>query len=153
PVRQPQPPCPQVLMLASSRLTKRRRPVARPSVEVLEPRDLPSGIPPVVPLLVTESEPNDVVASAQPLTLNAGALASVVGTVGDGAAGAADVDFYQIQLTVPTRLTLRVAARAPGLLSPVLGLYDDSQPGTDPTSPFGHRLLAQQEGGADLTAQ
>jgi hypothetical protein len=74
--------------------------------------------------------------------------AEAVGTVGDGPAGAADVNWYTFELTGPAQVTLTTLDRPEG--SPfvsVLTLYKSDPFDIDnPTSPTYQRLLAQSDG-------
>src|SRR5688572_3446289 len=97
-------------MIASFRPARRGRPAARLSLEALESRHLLTG-----PALGTAdpTEPNDVLGSAVPLTLDESQAASAAGTIG-GEAGPADVDWYRVELGAPARLGLRVAPTGGG---------------------------------------
>src|SRR5262249_52826738 len=67
-----------------------------------------------------------------------------VGTIGNGSAGPADVDFYQFTLGQAARVRLTTLDRQGGSpLVSVLRLYN-----TDPPDPAGYRLLAPDDGTA-----
>src|SRR5205085_3183268 len=71
------------------------------------------------------------------------------GTIGNGTAGAADVDWYRFTLTQATTVTLTGTPLA-GQAGPVLSLYNnDPNNALDLYDPLGHRLLAQAVGVAD----
>lgn len=120
----------------------RRRP--RLSVEVLESRWLPSGLP--WGSLLPEDEGNDTIDLARPLDerLADGAV-TVTGHVGDSPAGAADVDFYRFTLAQPGPSRVRAALASPdgGASAGVFSLYNE-----DPEEPTGHRLVFQVQGTA-----
>jgi hypothetical protein len=98
---------------------------------------------------VAEIEPNDTLDHAQDLgTLSVGAPAEVVSTLGQGPAGAAEVDWYTFSLSSPADVHL--ATRDQGVsnsLTSVLSLYNsDLLDSSDPYDPLQHRLLAQDDG-------
>jgi hypothetical protein len=124
---------------------KRPRPLcglaARPRVELLETRNLLSGVLP----------PPAETLGAQDRELAPGHKA--VGALGAGPAGAADVDWFHFHLDSDAAVTLATADGPEGRpLVPVLSLYNTADPFTgDPTvsdyyERMGHRLLAQQGG-------
>lgn len=134
------------------------RPTVRLHVETLEPRSLPAA-PSWAGLLhpVAAAEPNDTLDRAQDLgQISLTSRAEVVGTIGQGAAGAADVDWYQFELTAPTDVHLATLdAQGGSSLVSVLSLYNNdllpagaSDPYTDAFDPLHHRLLAQDDGAA-----
>jgi methionine-rich copper-binding protein CopC len=113
--------------------------MARPSIERLEVRWLPSASPLVV-------APNETVDQAQDLgTLSQPVEAS--GSIGNGPDGAADVTWYHFSLADSARVDLEVstsAGQAP--FASVVSLYNnDPQDFSDPYDVDGHRLLAQVE--------
>src|SRR5262249_53503862 len=64
------------------------------------------------------------------------------GTVGDGPAGAADVDFYALTLTAPSHGNLRVSGDgSTASLKSILTLY-----GSDPTTALKVRVVTQDDG-------
>ncbi len=135
------------------------RPTVRLHVETLEPRSLPAA-PGWAGLLhpVAEAEPNDTLDRAQDLgDISLTSRAEVVGNIGQGAAGAADVDWYQFELAAPTDVHLATLDSQGGSsLVSVLSLYNSdplppaaaNDPYTDTFDPLHHRLLAQDDGAA-----
>ncbi len=129
------------LLLHSSRRI-RNHVLARPSIELLEARWVPNAS------TLTSSFlgilPNETVDKAY----NLGGLnqpATVVGSIGDGPAGAADVTWYEFELTNASRVDLSISTPAenPPFAS-VLSLFnDDPQDFADPYDLDGYRLLAQ----------
>jgi len=111
--------------------------IARLAIEPLEVRWLPTASPLAV-------EPNETIDQAQALgTLNQ--PAEVVGSIGNGPAGAADVTLYEFNLVNPARVDLDISMPAgdPPFAS-VLSLYNnDPQDWGDPYDLDGHRLMAQ----------
>src|SRR5437899_2924290 len=85
----------------------RRRPV-RPGLELLETRTLPSAVTwPGLSQPLPETEPNDTADRALDLGVLGGQQrGEAVGTIGNGSAGAADVDWYSFTLAAPARVTL-----------------------------------------------
>jgi methionine-rich copper-binding protein CopC len=113
--------------------------MARLSIEALEGRSLPSGLPLVV-------IPNETIDGAQDLrSLSQPVEAS--GSIGNGPDGAADVTWYHFDLGDPARvdLLLETPAGDPPFAG-VLSLFNnDPQDYADPYDLDGHRLLAQVE--------
>ena len=125
--------------------TPQRRTV-RPHLEFLEARCLLSAPP--QPLL--EHEPNNTLDQAQALG-NLPGRVEVLGSIG-GAQGNADIDWYSFTLTAAARISLSATPKA-NQAGPVLSLYNsDPNDFADPFDPFGHRLLAQAQGGAGTAA-
>lgn len=126
----------------ASRRRGRRSAVVRLRLEQLESRCLLSGF-----AVLFAREPNDTLDAAQALgNLTAAGSVAVVGQVGNGTAGAADVDWFQFTLTQPGAVTLRSHSTEGDLVS-VLGLYNsDPWAFSDPENGTGHRLLAQAVG-------
>ena len=124
---------------------RRRRGSKRPSIEALEGRSLlnapsPAGELAAFPPNETIDQAWDLGALSQPST--------VLGSVGTGPAGAADVTWYHFQLQDAARVDLSVGA-PPGdpQFAGVLSMFDTDTPyGGDPYDPTGHRLLAQVQG-------
>ena len=116
--------------------------LARPSIELLESRWVPSASSPASSFSVIE--PNETIDQAYDL----GGLnqpADVVGSVGNGPAGAADVTWYEFELTNASKVDLSLSA-PPGTppFASVLSLFNnDPQDFGDPYDADGHRLLAQ----------
>lgn len=135
---------------------RRRRPPLRPRarlrLEPLESRHLLSVYSwPGLNNPVYEVVNSDTLTQARDLlapgvSLNAVAQAGGVGTVGDGPAGAADVDWFRFQLSSAAVVNLTTLGALRGTsLSSVLSLYGDNP--NDPTNPtFAYRLLAQDDG-------
>jgi methionine-rich copper-binding protein CopC len=74
-------------------------------------------------------------------------LAETLGTIGNGPAGAADVNWYSFSLEKPTWVTLTAKPQAQSTLNSVLSLYNtDPFDFSDPYDPLGHRLLGQEDG-------
>jgi hypothetical protein len=122
-------------------------------VEPLELRSLPSGGPPAPPTL--EVHPDDTLDQAAGLgTLNPGGSLQAAGVIGDGTAGAADVDWYQFTLDQPLEVTLQAANPAGPAPAPVvLSLYNsDPTNFTDPSMLLGTRLLVQSQATATADA-
>ena len=72
----------------------------------------------------------------------------VLGAIGNGAAGNADVDWYNFTLASPSAIHLAAALRS-GQSAPVLSLYNsDPNDFGDLFDPLGHRLLDQESGSA-----
>ena len=94
--------------------------------------------------LAARVEPNETIDQAEDLgTLNQ--PVEVVGSIGNGPAGAADVTWYHFKLADPSRVDLEVSTPAgdPPFAS-VLSLYNnDPEDFGDPYDLDGHRLLAQ----------
>src|SRR5262245_10274958 len=122
----------------------------RPVLEQLETRDLPAIT--FSTLLPAESPVNDTLDQATPLALGTTGTAEVQAVVGDSPAGAADVDFYALNLAAPSQVNFRVSGdggSAP--LKSILTLY-----GPDPTVALKYRLVAQDDGsthGGDATLE
>jgi hypothetical protein len=123
------------------RIHRKRRRIVRPHVELLEIRNLLSG--------VTGPLPSETLNQAKPLTPGQ----EVVGMLGNGPAGAADVDWYHFHLGVASDVILTTRNQAEGRsLVSVLSLYNSTEP-YDPINllgdfydPMGYRLLAQRGG-------
>jgi hypothetical protein len=120
---------------------------ARLHLESLEPRNLLSGNPgPTLFLPPNETlDPNQL----KELLPNR----EVVGILGQGPSGAADVDWYHFHLDLASDVTLRTLDQQEGrALVSVLSLYNTTDPyNGDPTSSdyyerLGHHLLAQASG-------
>jgi len=97
---------------------------------------------------VMEVQPNGTLDQAQTLgDLTLAQQLQVVGKIGNGPAGAADVDWYSFTLDSPTHVTLTTLdGQAHGSFISELSLYNaDADPG-DPYLPAGYRLLAQDDG-------
>ncbi len=131
---------------------RRRRPptAARLLLEPLETRALlatttwPGLVHPL-----PEVEPNGTLDQAQNLgSLSATGRAEVVGAIGNGVAGAADVDWYSFNLARAAHVTLATLDRQAGSpLVSVLSLYNnDAYDFNDPFDPLGYRQLAQDDG-------
>jgi methionine-rich copper-binding protein CopC len=120
----------------------RHRRLAGVSIELLEVRSLLSTSPLAAPL--PEHEPNDTLDLAQDLG-TPGLTVAVAGSIGDGPAGAADVDWYHFHLDQAARVDLEVGTPAGSARFPsILSLYDnDPQDLGDPYDFSGHRRLAQ----------
>src|SRR5262249_10205191 len=100
---------------------------------------------------LVEVEANDVLDRANDLgTLSNPGRAEAVGTIGDGAAGAADVDWYRFTLAQPAHVVGTTLDRqVSGALVGILSLYNsDPDYLSDAFNPLGHRLLAQDDGSA-----
>jgi hypothetical protein len=89
-------------------------------------------------------------------TLGVGARVTAAGTIGAGPEGAADVNWYQFAVSDTAEVRLSVLPGANGRpLDATLSLYNDAPLSfnpltfslTDPYTPDGHRLLAQDDGG------
>lgn len=126
---------------------RRSRLAARLVLEPLEQRQVRSGATLMIP---TGAEPNDTV----DLALELGRLADsggaeAVGSIGDGAAGASDVDWYGFAIDRPTRVVVDAGELTGGApFRAVVGLYrNDPYDYLDPFDPTGHLLLAQDVGG------
>ncbi len=119
---------------------------ARPSVERLETRWVPNASPLASASSLQEIEPNETIDQAHDL----GGLTEpvvVVGSIGNGPAGAADVTWYEFELGNPARVDFKLTTPAenPPFAS-VLSLYNnDPEDFGDPFDPSGHRLLTQVE--------
>jgi hypothetical protein len=123
----------------------------RLGVEPLEVRNLLTAIVAIGPAYVmSEASPNDTLDNAQDVG-DPGLMPHVVvaGQVGDGPAGAADVDWYRFVLERPTTVSLSSETRGAGpALKSVLSLYNsDPFNFQDAYNPLGHRLLARDDGG------
>ncbi|MFO0930711.1 MAG: PPC domain-containing protein [Gemmataceae bacterium] len=105
----------------------RRNGPARLGVEPLEARTLLS-VGWMGPSLASDAEPNDTALLARDFgTLRTGARPLATGTVGDGAAGAADVDWYRFILPEPARVTVGTLGSSSGdAVRAVLSLYNES---------------------------
>ena len=136
-------------MTTRRRTVRRSRASYRPFLEQLETRDLPSASGAVLLSSVPEIEPNDTLNLAQQLgALNNSAATPVSGQIGNGPAGAADVDWFTFSVAAPTHVHLSATADDSAGLDAVIGLYN-----TDPGNTFdpefllsGHRLLDQVVG-------
>ena len=114
-----------------------------PGLEQLETRNLLSAV------AVPEIEPNDSLNHAQSLgALDNATAVPVRGIVGNGAYGAADIDWYTFTVANPTHVHLSAVDDDSSGLDAVLTLYN-----TDPGNTFdpgvaldGHRLLLQTVG-------
>ncbi|HLJ95345.1 MAG TPA: Ig-like domain-containing protein, partial [Gemmataceae bacterium] len=98
------------------------------------------------------TEPDDTLDQAQSLgDLSVAPRAEAVGTIGDGAAGPADVDWYSFQLDRAANVTLSSPpsqAGAPSITT--LSLYgSDPNDPNDPYDPLGYNLIDQSDS-ADL---
>jgi hypothetical protein len=135
------------------------RAAVRLSVETLETRCLPSiaswpGFLNPVP----ETDPTDTLDKAQNLgDLSVTPRAEAVGTIGSGAAGPADVDWYSFHLDHAANVTLASPpAHAGGHSVTTLSLYNsDLNDPNDPYDTIGHTLIGQadsadQAGGAQI---
>lgn len=98
-----------------------------------------------------DAEANETLDAAQ----DAGAVGSdraveIVGTIGDGAGLATDVDWFRFTLEQPGSMQFSMLPNADGSNSlVVLTLYGDQIAGYDPTLPLGHQLLGRSEGRSD----
>ncbi len=141
------PPIPYVIAMRHRRHRRPARP-RRLYFEELEPRDVPAVTSwPGLTHPVVEAEGNDTLNLANDLGSATGRL-EAVGTVGSGAAGAADVDWYKFTLTRAATVRLTTLDRQGGsALVSVLGLYGRNP--TDPTNlTYQFRLIAQDDGAA-----
>ncbi len=126
------------------RRRNRRGLMAGLSVEFLEVRALLNASPSLAPMLTVE--PNETIDLAQDL----GTLTQpvgVLGSIGNGPAGAADVTWFHFHLDDASRVDFRVntPAGSPPFAS-VLSLFnDDPQDFSDPYDVDGYRLLTQVE--------
>ncbi len=131
-------------------LRRRRRCRVCLQLEPLEIRCLPTlntalGLLEPIPSV----EPNDTLDHAQDLgSLSDAGQAAVIGTLGDGAYGATDVDWYRFTLERPVSVTLTTSDGS--LKSPfvsVLSLYNNTPfDFGDPYNLIGHRQIAQADG-------
>jgi hypothetical protein len=141
----------RLLTLRHKRQRYPRR-LARLHLEPLELRSLPSVTSwPGLLNPAPETEPNDTLALAGKLgDLSITGRAEAVGTIGQGLAGASDVDWYTFKLTQPAAVTLATLDRQGGSpLVSVLSLYNnDVFDFADPYDRIGHRLVAQDDGAA-----
>jgi hypothetical protein len=113
----------------------------RLEMEVLEARALPSAAPGA--LVLAEQEANDVLTSAQDLTVVSPDQAlDVAGTLGDGASRDADVDWYQFSLQSAGQVTLNLDRAG------VLSLYQEDAL----APPLGYQRVAQSDPTASLSA-
>ena len=143
-----------LLSLFRNRRHRRRCPKrarVRLEVEQLDTRCLMStaGVSSgLAPLL--EFEPNDTLDVAQQLSVaNLTGEVVLLGTIGNGATGKADVDWSTFTLDQAAHVHLSVMGQY-GAPSPILGLYNsDLYDFGDPFNSTGHRLMAQAEGGFD----
>ena len=135
------------------------RAAVRLNIETLETRCLPSitswpGFLNPVP----ETQGTDTLDQAQNLgDLSVTPRAEAVGTIGNGAAGPADVDWYSFQLDRAANVTLATPpAQAGGQSVTTLSLYNsDPNDPNDPYDPLGYTLIRQadsanQAGGARI---
>ncbi len=123
---------------------RRDRLTTRLSIEPLEGRWLPNASP--LASLLPRIEPNETIDQAHDL----GGLnqpAQVVGSIGNGPAGAADVTWYEFELTNSARVDFNVSTPAGNRsFASVLSLYNnDPQDYGDPYDLNGHRLLSQTQ--------
>jgi hypothetical protein len=79
----------------------------------------------------------------QIVPLDVAGSVGVVGNIGVGPAGAADVNFYEFTLTSAANVHLATVDQGVSGFVSVLGLYV-----ADPSMPYGFRLLAQDDGAA-----
>ena len=137
------------LIRQRTRCPKRAR--KRLEVEHLDTRCLlsvtgmSSGLAPLL-----EVEPNDTLDRAQILgDFSLTPQVKLSGTIGNGTAAKADVDWSTFTLDQAAYVHLSVTGQN-GAPSPILGLYNsDRYDFGDPLNPTGYRLLAQAEGGLD----
>src|ERR1043166_5604066 len=144
--------------MTSALPTSLRRHACRPrwavrlQVESLESRCLPalltwpSSLEPVA-----EVEPNDTLDRAQDLgNLSDNGPFGVRGAIGNGSAGAADVDWYRFTLVRPADVTLgTLDQQLPSPLPSVISLYNTTPfDFSDRFNLLSHRLLAQVDGQA-----
>jgi methionine-rich copper-binding protein CopC len=117
----------------------RDRVMARLSLEALEARWLPTGLPLVVGPNETIDAAHDLGTLVQPLELS--------GSIGNGPDGSADVTWYHFKLADSARVDLALEAPAGDpRFAGVLSLFNnDPQDYADPYDLDGHRLLAQVE--------
>jgi hypothetical protein len=131
--------------------SRRRQPrsLARLHVEGLEARTLLTLSWPGLATPLVEAPDNDALGTAQNLGGLDGGRAEVVGQIGDGPYGAADVDWYQFELASPARVLLTTLGQPAGSsLASVLSVYNTNLfDFDDPYTPTFHRLLAQDDGG------
>ena len=130
-------PCHEVSWSKTLRTPRRRWWLCRPQLEQLEPRQLMSATP-TPPATYYET-----IDQADNLSiLSPGTPLLETGNIGNGPAGAADVNFYQFTLTQSASVTLN----AQDVLSSdtagfVISLYN-----ADQQDPMGNRLIAQNDG-------
>ena len=142
---------------AKEPLPARRR--TRLSIEPLEARTLLAILGPVPPPPpVSYSPPNETLDQARNLgDLSAEGSGAVLGSIGPGPAGAADVDWSSFTLSQAASVTLATLDKQSGSsFDAVLSLYNnDPNDYGDLYDPLGHRLLAQdvapQGGDASIT--
>jgi hypothetical protein len=129
-----------------TRRCPRRRAAARPHCERLEPRCLLTGPSILTPDALFHETLNNAL-DFGPLGLSA--RVGYQGNIGAGSQGAADVNWYQFQLSQTTAVHLTALPTTAGTFSATLGLYDDAPfdpfAPADPYTPDGHRLLAQDD--------
>src|SRR5262245_13390208 len=115
----------------SRRRPNRKQAPVRLGLEALEIRFLPAATTwPGLSNPVAEVEPNDTLARAQDLgDFTTQRLAEIVGKVGNGPAGAADMDWYRFTLDAPAYIHISTLARQGGSsLNSVLSLYNSDDP-------------------------
>ena len=128
------------LVCACGRHQPRR--LARVSVERLEVGSLLTTSPRAI--LLSQPEPHETIDLAQDLD-TPGPAVEVAGSIGNGPAGAADVDWYHFHLNEAARGDLEVST-LPGSarFASILSLYNnDPQDYGDLYDLNGHRLMAQ----------
>jgi hypothetical protein len=131
------------------RRARRPRPAVRLFLEGLEPRCLLSAagsLPPDALFHETLDQALDLSALAP------GVPVSVSGAIGAGPHGAADVNWYEFELSAPADVHLMALHGPTGSpLTATLSLYNDAPfdpfSPIDPYTPDGHRLLAQDDAG------
>src|SRR6516165_7576696 len=130
----------------------RPRPHTHLRIMLLEERTLLSGAGgPGLLNPLADPEPAQTLDQAHDLSaLSLTAPTEVIGTIGRGSAGAADVSWYRFALTNPAAVHLATFDQDAGTpLVSVLSLYNnDPNDAGDPYDPLGHRLLAQDDGAA-----
>jgi hypothetical protein len=122
-------------------------------LEVLEDRCVPTVLT-GIPAPLVEVEPNDTLLQAQSLgDLTHQPQTAVLGTIGNGPAGAADVDWYQFTLDHASTVRLALLDRGSSSLVGVLSLYNsDAGDFSDQYDPLQSRLLVQDSGTATANA-
>ncbi len=131
---------------------RRRRQAPQFRLESLELRQLLAGSPLTASTVsLVEVEPNDTVDVAQNVgDLSESPSVQVLGAIGNGPAGAADVDWYEFTLDRPARVVMAASPQAESPnFHPVLSLYNnDPYDFQDPYNPLGYRQLAQDDSSA-----
>jgi hypothetical protein len=129
---------------------RRPRPPLRPYLEGLESRCLLSS----PGSLSADAIFHETLDQALDLTsLAPGSQLTANGVIGAGPHGAADVNWYEFELSATAEVRLTTAPGPAGQpLAATLSLYNDAPVGAygpiDPYTPDGHRLLAQDDAGA-----